>query len=236
MRSISGLIDIFISPSQFLRNRFIEFGIAKEKCLFIPHGVRAFEVKNGHPKVKNEVTFGFIGTLLPAKGTHLLIEAFRGIKSENTRLNIYGKLYPYLGFEDYPAYLKRLARGKRIYFKGEFDNEELGRIFSEIDVLVVPSLWMENSPLVIHEAFRAKVPVIASRIGGICELVYHGKNGFLFNPTDTEGLKSNMELIIEKPEIIQELKKNISPPRDINNHAAEIEDVYVRIIKTVRSS
>jgi glycosyltransferase involved in cell wall biosynthesis len=91
----------------------------------------------------------------------------------------------------------------------------------------VPSIWPENAPLVIQEAFWTKTPVIASRIGGIPERVREGMDGLLFNPGDAQDLRAKMELLIEKPETIERLRKNILPPKCIEEHAAEIENVYV---------
>ena len=230
MRSIVKSVDIFISPSQFLRSRFIKFGIPEGKNLLVTHGVRGFEVNSAPDKLKKGITFGFIGTLLPAKGIHILLEAFNPLKGESI-LNIYGKFRPYDGFEDYPDRLEKLARGRRVHFKGGFDNDKIGDIFSEIDVLVAPSLWMENSPLVIQEAFWAKTPVIASRIGGIPELIREDINGLLFNPGDTQDLRAKMELLIEKPEIIERLRKNILPPKGMEEHAIEIENIYTELIE-----
>ena len=71
---------------------------------------------------------------------------------------------------------------------GEFKHSRIAEIFSEIDVLVVPSVWYENSPLVIQEAFLAGTPVIASDIGGIPELVKDKENGLLFKANDDNDL------------------------------------------------
>ena len=66
---------------------------------------------------------------------------------------------------------------------GAFDHEHAADVYAQIDVLVVPSLWLENSPLVIHEAFMAGIPVVGARIGGIADLVEDGRSGLLYDPT-----------------------------------------------------
>ena len=75
----------------------------------------------------------------------------------------------------------------------------------EIDVLVVPSLWLENSPLVIHEAFMAGIPVVAARIGGIVDLVRDGENGLLYEATSSVALTNALRSLIEQPERVGQL-------------------------------
>ena len=143
------------------------------------------EIRNGYnpssgyidqiePK-KNGFRFGFIGQILEVKGVHTLIEAFQEVKfGRKTRLDIWG---------DYtinPSYTERLrdfiADSESIYLNGRFEQNKLLDVLSKIDVLVVPSLWYENAPLVIQEAFSANIPVIATNLGGMAEIITHGIN------------------------------------------------------------
>ena len=71
---------------------------------------------------------------------------------------------------------------------GRFERDHVADVYSQFDVLVVPSLWLENSPLVIHEAFMAGVPVVGARIGGISDLVRDGENGLLYPPESSAAL------------------------------------------------
>jgi glycosyltransferase involved in cell wall biosynthesis len=225
IRGLLDRIDMFIVPSRYARDRFMEFGISQRRMRLLSSGVDAglFEVTDKIPSRK--LRFGFIGTLLPAKGVHVLLEAFHKVKGE-AELKIYGKLKQYIGFEYYLPYLKRIAKDKRIRFMGEFKHAESQKIFKELDVLAVPSIWNENAPLVIQEAFASKTPVIASRIGGIPELVSDGVDGILFQPGDIEGLYHKMQLLVSQPDIIDKLKRNISQVKNISDHAKEIEEIY----------
>lgn len=225
IRGLLDRIDMFIVPSRYARDRFMEFGISQRRMRLLASGVDAglFEVTDKIPSRK--LRFGFIGTLLPAKGIHVLLEAFHKVKGE-AELKIYGKLKQYIGFEYYLPYLKRIAKDKRIRFMGEFKHAESQKIFRELDVLAVPSIWNENAPLVIQEAFASRTPVIASRIGGIPELVSDGVDGILFQPGDVEGLYHKMQLLVSQPDIIDKLKRNISQVKNISDHAKEIEEIY----------
>ena len=135
---------------------------------------------------------------------------------------------------DYYAHVRRMARNPRIQFPGMFDNAEVGRILSGIDVLIVPSVWPENSPVTIHEAYLAKIPVIASRIGGIPELVQDGVNGFLFTPGDATDLLSKINLFIEDRSLLERLRANIGPVKSIEENARELEGIYQELIEARR--
>ena len=82
---------------------------------------------------------------------------------------------------------------------GAFDRARAADVYGQIDVLVVPSLWLENSPLVIHEAFMAGVPVVGARIGGIADLVEDGETGCLYDPTSPAELRGVLRELIDAP-------------------------------------
>lgn len=222
-------IDIFVAPSKFIKKRFIKFGIPEDKIIFSQYGINAELFKNVQTKNSNTIKFGFIGTVLPAKGLHVLIKAFNKINSGKANLKIYGKLYPYRGFEYYPRFVKKLVKNKNIRFMGNFDNSELEKVFSNIDVLIVPSIWYENSPLTIQESFLFKTPVIASNIGGIPELIKDKENGLLFEPRNVNDLYQKMKLIIENPRLLRELSKNLPFPNSIKENAKQLEKLYISL-------
>jgi glycosyltransferase involved in cell wall biosynthesis len=225
------MIDIFISPSEFLRDIFIKFGISKEKIILNRFGFNLNDFKNSQKTFSKKIRFGFIGSILPAKGLHILIEAFNKIKDEQIELKIYGKFASYKGIlRDYFKYIKKIIKNKNIKFMGGFDNRYIADIFNGIDVLVVPSIWPENSPLVIQEALATKTPVIASDTGGIPELVKNRVNGLLFKTGDSHALYAIIELVKNNPSILDELRKNIFPPKDIEINALEIENLYKKLL------
>lgn len=231
MKAVSSKVDLFISPSQFLKIKFIEFGIPKEKIVFLPYGFNLGNFRGFQKIPSGKLRFGFMGNLLPAKGTHILIQSFNKIKNDNAELRIYGQANSYKGIlGNYPRYIKKISRNKNIRFMGGFDNKDVAKILGEIDVLVVPSIWHENSPLVIQEAFAAKTPVIASSIGGIPELIDDGVNGFLFKPNDIEDLYRKINSIIESPSLTEEIKQNITFPKSIEQNAWETESIYEDLI------
>jgi glycosyltransferase involved in cell wall biosynthesis len=232
MKDICSKIDLFISPSEFLRNKFIEYGIKENQIVYLKHGLNSGGLRILPKKPYNKLRFGFIGNLMPAKGVHVLIESFNKIKNENAELRIYGRNLSYKSIMgNYLKYVMKIAKNNNIRFMGGFDNGRIGEILSEIDILIVPSIWYENSPLVIQEAFACKTPVIASNIGGIPELINDGMNGLLFKPNDVEQLCESIKSVIEHPRLIEALKQNIEPPKTIEQNAKEIENVYKELLR-----
>lgn len=226
-------IDLFISPSRFLLNKFINFGIPFEKIMYSDYGIN-FDLFKDTEKIKSDkIRFGFIGTLIPSKGAHILIKAFNNIKSCKMVLKIYGKHFNANRIFGYYCKIRRMARhNKNIKFMGMFDNKDVAKIFKEIDVLIFPSVWEENSPLVIHEAIISDTFIIASDLGGVGELVKHGQNGFLFKAGDARDLQKKMEHIIENPLDTESLKNNMPKVKSIKDNAEELEGIYNSLIKS----
>jgi glycosyltransferase involved in cell wall biosynthesis len=230
VKEMCELVDLFISPSQFLRENFIEYGIPARKILFSKYGHQRSYFSGFTKRESALLRFGYVGNLIPTKGIHVLVEAFNGVRSGEAELKIYGDFVPYGGFEDYPNLLQGLVSNKRIRFMGGYQHSAIADIMAEIDVLVVPSIWYENSPLTIHEAFLANTPVIASDIGGMAELVQDGVNGLLFRTGSTRDLRRKLERIIRQPDLIGRLSINIWPVKTIEENAGEIERIYHEVI------
>ncbi len=131
--------------------------------------------------------------------------------------------------------LKRKARGAKIEFMGKYKPSDVARVFSEIDVLVVPSLWYENSPLVIHEAFATRTPVLASGIGGMAELVADGKGGITFSAGSAEDLACKIQKLAEDESLRSSLARSAPKVKTIEENAQELEETYKRLAATGRA-
>ena len=224
-------IDLIISPSQFLREKYIAFGVKPKKIIFSDYGMntKVFKKPISIKKTTGRIVFGFAGMLIPTKGVHFLVDAFVRVPEEKAELRIYGHISEHS--PDYFDMLKRKAGGKNnIKFMGEYYVEEAPEIFSQLDVLVVPSIWHENSPLTIHEAFMAGVPVITSNIGGMAELVKHNINGLLFKVGDSEDLYQTIMRVIGNPELISQLSAYVMSVKSIEENAEELEKIYKDLI------
>lgn len=197
-----------VSPSMFLAAVFKkEFPALNIRV--IPHGM---DFKYLQPNLKTyqqgeKITFGYCGGLSPHKGVHLLLKAFRELNPENAELRVYGT---YFHEKDYYRCLQEIAgRDERIKFCGTYKEEEVGNVLSKIDVMVLPSLWYENYPLVLHEALACNVPVIAANIGGMAEEIKDFVNGFTFQVGNTRDLKHKLRAILDDPESLNEIKETM---------------------------
>ncbi|MCP4362066.1 MAG: glycosyltransferase family 4 protein [Chloroflexi bacterium] len=223
-------VNAIISPSQFLRSTFIEAGVEPGRIVFSRQG-RDF------PNLKSEMVektvaphlrVGYIGQITQLKGVHTLLEAVKQMPDAPLTVRIYGDT---THFPEYTTRLRQLMEGdKRLALAGIYDRHEVSRVLREIDVLVVPSLWYENSPNVILEAFAHRTPVIASNLGGMAELVTDQKTGLLFAPNNANDLAQKLRMVLDNPEILPNLQKNIDPPITLEAEMTELLQIYQSIL------
>jgi len=234
-KSIIDKVNLFIAPSQYLRNRFMnEFSVPENKIIYLDYGFPTeYLTQTEKSKEKTNFTFGYIGTHTVAKGVNDLIKAFKQIEEPAT-LKIYGRE----NGQSTKA-LKLLAANSRnkIVFAGEYINNNLAdEVFSKVDCIVVPSIWAENSPLVIHEAQSCKIPVITADFGGMKEYVQHKVNGLLFEHRNVNSLKEQMRFSILNPILLKQygergylFSENGNVP-SIQDHCQELEKIYNRFV------
>jgi glycosyltransferase involved in cell wall biosynthesis len=177
---------------------------------------------------------GFIGTLYEHKGVHLLVKAVRQLPADvPLEVRIYGSTEDY---PDYCATLRELADGDpRIEFRGTFPNGRIGEILSALDVLVVPSIWYENTPLVIYSAQACGCPVIASNLGGLSEAVEDDVNGLLFEAGDVGQLARAIGRLARDKTLLRRLAQAAKPPKPIAVYAGELENLYGEILAARRN-
>ena len=234
------LVDIFIAPAKSLAERFCtQFPLPPEKIKHLDYGFDRKRLSDRRRVADGKFIFGYIGTHTPGKGVHHLLEAFGQVaaKRENCELHIWGRLtdntkYLKSNVADIPTVVR-----DRIKWRGEYANTNIVRdVFNHIDSVIVPSIWEENSPLVIHEAQQVRLPVITAGMGGMAEYVRHGENGLLFAPREPKDMAIQMEKFIADPDWASKLGRrgylygdNGDVP-DIGEHVLAIENLYRRVI------
>ena len=119
--------------------------------------------------------------------------------------------------------------GLPVTFAGACDRDRIADAYAQIDVLVVPSLWLENSPLVIHEAQMAGVPVVGARIGGIPDLVEDGRGGLLYDPSSPPELTAALRRLIDDRDLVRRLGRMAPPVKSIAEDAREWTAVYADV-------
>jgi len=234
LRERVNAVDAILAPTEIMRRMLVENGIDPELVSVSPYGMdvsrfRDFERPAPEP---SKLRVGYMGQISQAKGLHILIDAFKKLPEDSgATLRISGHLRK----TPQPAYaceVYELAGGDpRINFAGSYPNDRVADELKKIDVLVVPSTWYENSPLVIYEAFASRMPVIASDLGGISEVVHHGKNGLLFEPGNAQDLAYQLKRLIDEPGLLVELGNNAGNVRTVQNSVDELLELYERLRK-----
>jgi glycosyltransferase involved in cell wall biosynthesis len=223
-----------IAPTRLMIKILTEHGLLPEKITFSPFGINLKPfLSRVRKEAKDCLRIGYIGTLSEPKGGHILLKAIRSLsEDESVVLKIYGKPNE---FPEYVAELRRIADDdSRITFCGTFPNTQIGDVFSDIDLLVVPSIWYENTPLVIYSAHAAGCPVIASNLGGMSEVVHHGVNGLLFEQGDVSGLAEAISQLAHDRRLLRRLTENIRQPKSIESYVAELVGIYADVIEEIR--
>jgi len=228
---IADKIDVFLSPSLFMKRKAIEWGIDKEKIIHLPNFIEKDFGKGITALDKKLPYFLYFGRLSHEKGVELLIKSFSEIKEQlpDWQLKIVGN-----GPERNK--LENFAKGeKQIEFLGEKrgNSKELKQIIANANLIVIPSLWPENFPYSVLESFALSKPVIAAKNGGLTELIKDRQTGLLFKPGNKDDLKEKLIWSNDyKKELIQMgkmAKKEVLDKCNSEEHYSKLIKIYERI-------
>jgi hypothetical protein len=218
--------DLRIAPSRFLRSMLVEQGgLDAHTTIFSDNGLDAGHLAalEKRPDRQGRVRFGFVGSLVWYKGGETLVRALAELDPARAQLSVWGDFKP--AEDAHHAELQQLA-GPNVQFRGRFDNARLSEVYSEIDVLVVPSLWWENSPITIHEAQLLRTPVVTSGIGGMAEFVRDGVDGLHFRPGDVHDLAAKLRRFLDEPGLAAALSREFPPLKTLSEDGATMEYRY----------
>jgi glycosyltransferase involved in cell wall biosynthesis len=214
-----GFFKGVIFPSKFMYDIHNEYGFEHRSAIVLPHGIRSFTPKPWYSNEKH-VRFLFLGNIYPTKGLDVLLKAIDLLNNNTCVLNIYGNIVDINYFET----LKKQF-GSNVHYLGNYQLHDLPDIFSKHDVCIVPSRF-ESFSHVLREAFHAKVPVIASHVGGLPEGIADGENGFLFRSEDYQHLAHLMSRFLEDKNLVLTCKKKIPIIKGISEYVKELEIIY----------
>ena len=231
-RAMLAGVDVFVAPSQCLADKFATWGIPKDRLVVEDYG-RVPPARVAAPAVgPDRRRFGYFGQLNPFKGVHVLLEAVRQIATRgeldfSVRLNSAGLEMQAPNFREN---LGRLiaAGGKVVADAGSYSPSELPDRMAAVDWVVVPSVWWENSPLVIQEAFAHGRPVICSDVGGMAEKVRDGVDGLHFRVGDPDALAAVLTRAATEPGLWDHLRRGVRPPSDVRTHLGRLKAIYTR--------
>jgi rhamnosyltransferase len=216
------------APTPFLYEEFKKWGTPNLVLSEDAIETKLFENFSKSRDLQKEIRFAFIGAPVPIKGLHVLIKAFNNIKAKNVFLDIYGDLNC---VPEYGKKLVNMVKNENIKFVGTFEINQVAEVFKKFDVLVMPSLWFENAPLVLRNTILAKTPVIATDVGGMNYLIQDGKNGLTFPLGDEKHLQEQLEKIIQNPRLIETFSKHMPTIKNVKQSAKELEEYYLEALK-----
>ncbi len=204
LQTLYGLVDEFLAPSEFLRQRYIAWGLPAHRITVMSNG-RPAVTPAPHRSADRRDVFGYFGNLSPYKGVLVAIEAMR--RMEQAELRIHGGT-PFQS-DTFKASLTTALEAPNVIAFGAYQAADIPALMAEVDWVVVPSIWWENAPLVIQEAFQHRRPVICSDIGGMAEMVEDGVNGLHFRTGDASSLARAMQRAISEPWLWHRLVEGI---------------------------
>ncbi len=220
IKSHFDLIEGFISPSEFLRQRYIQWGIDESKIIVIENGQQDIETLSPRELADGETRnrFAYFGQVNPYKGIDVLLQALLSLKKKQRKklvVEIHGaNLEQQTGeFQDkVKAMASELIEEGCLRWVGPYRPDEQMKRMQNIDWVIVPSIWWENSPMVIQEAFVAGRPLIVSDIGGMAEKVRDGVDGVHFSAGNPVDLGIKLLNLSGNSEVWDELREGISKP------------------------
>ena len=219
-------IDLFLAPSDTLAAKFIEFGIPHERLVRCNQGIMLPVRPTPRRRAVTPLRLGFAGGLQPTKGLHLLFDAIDRLPDGVVTLDVFGSAAPHHGDDAYLLSMESRLGHAAIRRIGPVPHDRMATRLAEIDVLVVPSVWIENAPFIIREAFACGVPVLASDLGGMAEMVRHDRNGLLFAPGDADALAAQIRRLLDEPTRLDALRAGIVRPMSIDEDAARLRKIY----------
>lgn len=221
-------VDLFITPSNFLKQKLVEHSRLKEcQIEVLPNYA---DIRMTEPNYKPGNYGLFVGRLEPLKGVATLLKACEEMPDFEIRLAGRGPM-----LEQGLEFVN--SRGlNKVKFLGFQTGDDLRLLFKECRFVVLPSECYENCPMVVLEAFAAGKPVIGSRIGGIPELIEHGKDGLLFEPGNSEELARHMKMLIDNKALAEEMgrrgRAKAEEQFSLEYHIDCLISIYLRLISS----
>jgi glycosyltransferase involved in cell wall biosynthesis len=230
------LIDHVIAPSEFLARRYMAWGIPEDRISIIENVIApplqrraAATARNGGDLLR----VGFFGQISQLKGINVLFEAAEILEqreAHNVVFEIYGD-HSGQPSEFQADFLARLSKvGRNVKFHGPYDQHRVDGLMQSVDLIVVPSIWWENSPVVIQEALRNGRPVLCSDIGGMAEKIRDGVDGFHFPVGNSLALASLLLQTAERPNKLDDVERTMRSPAPVEEVASRYAELYAWLL------
>ncbi|MGO4706818.1 glycosyltransferase family 4 protein [Microvirga sp. 2MCAF38] len=243
VRGLLQIADHFVSPSQFLVDRYVEWGLDRSKFTVIENGLDISDQAVPRPLTSGgrRARFAYFGQITAFKGVDILLDAVarvpEAIWGDDAQLMIFGgnlERQP----KPFQEKIEKLVEqaGSRARFYGAYQNSEMPRLMKSIDWTIIPSIWWENSPIVIQESFFHGRPMICSNIGGMAEKITDGVDGLHFRVGSSEDLADRMVEALTDPTLWDQMRAGIKRPISFRECAQQHVDLYYEIAANLEST
>lgn len=224
-------VDVVICPSQFLMNLFRTFGFDMNRSIYVLYGLKhppADKRRTPRPQ-DGTLRLGYIGQIKPHKGIDLLLDAVMRLldAGQPISLSLWGSSSGAEGYED--AQRLRTRDYHAIQWKGSYNTDQLWDVLGGFDTVVVPSRWYENNPTVILESSLMSIPVIATKLGSMPELVKPEKSGLVFELNDVDGLTRCIQRMLDEPDLLERLRSAIPQVPTIDDEVGAFYAQYQKL-------
>lgn len=262
IQSQLALVDMFLAPSRFLLERFVDWGIPRARIQFEEYGRLPVAHVAADRDRDQRNRLGFFGQLSPYKGVLELLEAMQLLADGDHRRTLDPALMPgqsdrIVGSRDHgsggpPPHLwvhganldlqeegfrqrfLELVDQPNVTFVGRYDHDQLPALMENVDWVVVPSIWWENSPLVIQEAFLHRRPVICSDVGGMAEKVEDSVSGLLFRAGSPSSMAETIRHATSNSDVWAKLRSGIPELYPMADHVERLLDLYHSLLRDKR--
>ena len=223
-------------PSRLMWSTFADMGVSTHHFALCPYGI-SLQGLDALPQRKpwagpeqRSLRVGFIGSFNQAKGAHVLLEALALVGGpQSLEAVLYGNP------ADDPEYWHSLQRQvdalPQVRFGGVFASDQVFEVLASLDVLVVPSLWRENAPLIVEQAKASGLPLLLSDVDGMADQVVSGVNAMLFSPGDSRTLAAHLNQCVRDPGVLAAFVNRGGAPRTIADYGDQLEQIYARVIR-----
>lgn len=232
MRTLYANYSTVIAPTRFLSEAYVSNGLnvpVRQMRFGVDAPRRPKPAREGSLRLK----FAYIGQLAPHKGLSILLQAFSGLPQNLVALDIYGKEDQY---PDYTTALKNQAADLRVRFCGTFPKENIYDVLEEVDFLVIPSIWYENSPLVLLNSLASHTPVVISDVEGMTEFVQDAHNGFIFRRGRSSDLARVFHQIVADPLRARSMSATTEYSRTVEDMGDDVLAVYDSVLRAAEVS
>jgi glycosyltransferase involved in cell wall biosynthesis len=221
-------------PSQLMWSTFQEMGVSTHHFALCPYGISLQGLDRLSTRLawsgpeQRPLRVGFVGSFTPAKGAHVVLEALALMGGHQSwEAVLYGNP---ADDPDYWQGLKRQAEAlPQVRWGGVFASDQVFEVLASLDVLVVPSLWRENAPLIVSQAKASGLPLLLSDVEGMADQVVSGVNALLFPPGDSRALAAHLSQFAADPGVLAAMVNRGGAARTIGDYGDQLEQIYARL-------